>query len=82
MAPGSRKDQGGFYVKSTYIKKFVICESAIDAISLFALHPDSLVLSTSGINPNPAWLPRLINKGFDIHCGFDSDQTGDTIAIK
>ena len=82
MVPGSRKDQGCFYVKSPIIKKMVICESAIDAISFFALHSDSLVLSTSGINPNPAWLPRLINKGFDIHCGFDSDETGDTIANK
>ena len=82
MAPGSRKDKGCFYVKSPIINKVVICESAIDAISFFALHSDSLVLSTSGINPNPAWLPRLINKGFDIHCGFDSDETGDTIANK
>lgn len=82
MATGSRKDQGFFYVKSPNIKKMVICESAIDAISFFALHSDCLVLSTSGVNPNPAWLSRLINKGFDIHCGFDSDKTGDTFAYK
>jgi hypothetical protein len=82
LAPGSRKDLGCFYVKSTNIKKAVICESAIDAISFFALHPDCLVLSTSGVNPNPAWLPSLINKGFRIYCGFDSDKTGDAFAKK
>jgi hypothetical protein len=82
LAPGSRKDKGCFYVKSTNIKKVVICESAIDAISFFALHPDCLVMSTSGVNPNPAWLPELINKGFPIYCGFDADKTGDACADK
>lgn len=82
MAHGSRKDQGCFYVKSPNIKKVVICESAIDAISFFALHSDCLVLSTSGVNPSPAWLLKLINKGFDMYCGFDSDKTGDTFANK
>jgi hypothetical protein len=82
LAPGSRKDQGCFYVKSANVKKVVICESAIDAISFFALHSDCLALSTSGVNPNPAWLPRLINKGFRIYCGFDADNTGDACAHK
>jgi hypothetical protein len=82
MAPGSRKDLGCFYVKSTNIKKVVICESAIDAISFFALYSDCLVLSTSGVNPNPAWLPRLLNKGFHLYCGFDADKTGDAFADK
>ena len=82
LAPGSRKDLGCFYVKSTNIKKAVICESAIDAISFFALHSDCLVLSTSGVNPNPAWLPRLIKKGYHIYCGFDADKTGDACSKK
>lgn len=82
MAPGSRKDQGCFYVKNANINKVVICESAIDAISFFALHSDCLVLSTSGVNPDPAWLPSLINKGFRIYCGFDADKTGDAFADK
>jgi hypothetical protein len=82
MAPGSRKDMGCFYVKTTNIKKAVICESAIDAISFLALCPDCMALSTSGVNPNPAWLPRLINKGLPIYCGFDSDKTGDAFANK
>ena len=82
MAPGSRKDLGCFYVKSPHINKVVICESAIDAISLFALHSDCLAMSTSGVNPNPVWFPKLINKEFDMYCGFDSDEIGDTIANK
>jgi len=82
LAPSSRKDKGCFYMKSPNIKKAVICESAIDAISFFALHSDCLVLSTSGVNPNPAWLPRLTNKGFRIYCGFDADKTGDAFADK
>lgn len=82
MAPGSRKDMGCFYVKSSNTKKVVICESAIDAISFIALHPDYLSMSASGVNPNPVWLPKLINKGFDMYCGFDSDDIGDTVANK
>jgi hypothetical protein len=82
LAPGSRKDQGCFSVKSTNINKAVICESAIDAISFFALHPDCLALSTSGVNPNPPWLPRLLNRGFPVYCGFDADKTGDAFADK
>ena len=76
MAPGSRKDLGCFFVKRSNTKKAVLCEFAIDAISYFALQPNCLALSTSGVNPNPAWLPLLIEKGFDIYCGFDSDDTG------
>ncbi len=33
-----------------------------------------------GANPNPAWLSSLIEKGFDIYCGFDSDDTVDSLA--
>ncbi len=80
MAPGSRKDLGCFFIKSSNTKKAVLCESAVDAISYFALHPNCLALSTSGANPNPAWLPLFIEKGFDIYCGFDSDHTGDSIS--
>ena len=82
MSPGSRKDLGCFYVKSSNTMKAVLCESAIDAISYFSLHPNCMALSTSGVNPNPAWLPILIEKGFDIYCGFDSDETGDSLANK
>jgi len=80
MAPGSKKDLGCFYVKSSNTKKAVLCESAIDAISYFALEQNCIALSTAGANTNPAWLSILIEKGFDIYCGFDSDDTGDSLA--
>jgi len=80
MAPGSRKDMGCFFVKRSNTKKAVLCESAIDAISYFALHPNCIALSTSGANPDPTWLSILIKKRFDISCGFDSDKTGDSTA--
>jgi hypothetical protein len=82
MATGSRKDLGCFYVKGSNTRKMVLCESAIDALSCFTLHPDVISLSTSGANPNPAWLTIFINKGFEIYCGFDADETGDRLATK
>jgi len=82
MSPGSRKDLGCFYVKSPNARKVVLCESAIDAISYIALHPHCLAISTSGANPNPVWLKSLINKGFEIYCGFDADEPGDNLANK
>ena len=80
LAPGSRKDLGCFYVKTAGATKVVLCESAIDAISYFALQPNCTALSTAGVNPNPGWLSILVGKGFDIYCGFDSDDTGDALA--
>ena len=80
MACGSRKELGAFYVKSPKPGKMVICESAIDAISYFALHTDCLAISTSGANPNPGWLSLFIKTDLDIYCGFDSDEVGDRVA--
>ena len=82
MAKGSRKDLGCFYVKNPHPLKMVLCESAIDALSFFTMYPNRLCVSTSGANPNPAWLPLFLAKGFEIHCGFDSDETGDALAAK
>jgi 5S rRNA maturation endonuclease (ribonuclease M5) len=82
MATGSRKDLGCFYIKRSHTNKMVLCESAIDALSCFALNRDFITLSTSGANPNPAWLTTFINKGFEIYCGFDADETGDSLADK
>ena len=82
MAHGSKKDRGCFYVKMLNSKKMILCESAIDAVSCFALYPDFTTLSTSGVTPNPPWLPALINKGFEIYCGFDSDEVGDAFSDK
>lgn len=82
MVPGSNKGLGAFYVKSQNTKKIVLCESAIDALSYFALHPDYMAVSTSGVNPRPAWLPIFIAKGFEIYCGFDNDEAGERAAVK
>jgi len=82
MAPGSRKDLGCFYVKGSNTKKMVLCESAIDALSCFTLNQDVISISTSGVTANPAWLTTFINKGFEIYCGFDADETGDAFADK
>ena len=82
MAPGSRKDLGCFYVKGSNTKKMVLCESAIDALSCFTMNQDVITLSTSGVTANPAWLTTFINKGFEIYCGFDADETGDAFADK
>jgi len=65
----------------------VLCESAIDALSCRALHPDFGCLSTSGARPDPGWLPALITLGLPIYCGFDADPpvmpwpSGCTISI-
>jgi hypothetical protein len=80
MAPGSRKDRGFFGGLTTTSHPIVLCESAIDALSCQALHPDYRCLSTSGARPAPAWLAALIAQGGPIYCGFDADSTGDTMA--
>ena len=80
MAPGSQKDLGYFSVPAPGVKTAILCESAIDAISCFELHPRCLCVSTSGARPNPHWLPSFIYEGFEIYCAFDSDSTGETMA--
>lgn len=80
MSPGSRKDLGCFSVTLCPSRKVVLCESAIDALSCLTLHKECIAMSTSGAHPSPAWLPVLLGKGFEIYCGFDSDETGDSLA--
>lgn len=82
MAPGSRKDLGYFSIKCANSKVVVICESAIDAVSYFAMNRKCIAVSTSGVNSNPGWLSHAIEKGYQIYCGFDSDETGDLYADK
>lgn len=80
MAPGSQKDLGYFSVQAANATRVILCESAIDAISCWLLHPASLCLSTSGARPNPGWLPALFAQHLDVYCGFDADATGDAMA--
>jgi hypothetical protein len=81
MAQGSRKDLGYFSVPASDAKTIVLCESAIDALSCFTLHPGTLCISTAGARPNPRWLaPLLSSAGPVVCCGFDADPTGDHMA--
>jgi hypothetical protein len=77
MAPGTRKDSGYFWVGAKGPKRVVLCESAIDAISCYMLYPDRVCISTSGARPNPSWLPVILDRGYEVNCGFDADPPGD-----
>ena len=88
MAPGSQKDLGFFSVpvlspslpSATTPSAIILCESAIDALSCFVLHPGCRCISTAGARPNPHWLADLIVTGIPVLCGFDADATGDARA--
>jgi len=80
LAPGSRKDLGCFALPIEPRSTVVLCESAIDAISCFALHPGYRCLSTAGARPDPSWLRPILDQGCQVYCGFDADPTGDTMA--
>ncbi len=80
LAPGSRKDLGFFSFPADPLRTVVLCESAIDALSCFALAPGRRCLSTAGARPNPPWLRELIAQTPEVLCGFDADATGDHMA--
>jgi len=80
MAPGTRKDLGYFWMGAPGSRQIVLCESAIDAIRCFQMYPQYLCLSTSAVRANPPWLRGLIARGYEMHCGFDADEPGDTAA--
>jgi hypothetical protein len=78
LAPGSNRDTGYFWVGIPGVRKIIICESAIDAISCHQIHSDSICISTAGVRPDTPWLVPLIAHGYAIHCGFDDDAPGET----
>ncbi len=80
MASGTRKDSGYFWIGPQDPRGIILCESAIDAISCCQLYPDRICISTSGARANPGWLGSLIDHGYEIHCGFDADDPGETAA--
>lgn len=80
MAPGTCKDSGYFWVGQGDNITIVLCESAIDAVSCCQLDGGCICISTSGVRSNPAWLRGLIARGYQIYCGFDADEAGDTAA--
>lgn len=80
LAPGSQKDLGFFSIPLAALPEIILCESAVDAISCFALHPQHRCISTAGARPNPHWLAALLAQGHRVFCGFDADATGDNMA--
>jgi hypothetical protein len=83
MAPGSRKDLGGFRIGEIARATAVyLVESAIDAVSLFRLRQDAgerghVVVSTAGTRKNvPPFLTKLAD-GVRRICAFDNDHAGD-----
>jgi len=80
MAPGSRKNLGYFSIRDAVFRGITLCESAIDAVSCFLIHPHHWCISTAGARANPAWMPDIISLGIPVHCGFDADPTGDNMA--
>jgi len=87
LAAGSQKDSGFFSIPAeprsaplSTGRQVILCESAIDAISCFALHSQCRCLSTAGARPNPRWLRSLLDQGGEIYCGFDADPIGDDMA--
>jgi hypothetical protein len=80
LAPGSRKDLGYFSVPAQPRPRLILCESAIDALSCWALHPEHGCISTAGARPDPRWLRPLLEQGRQIACGFDRDAAGEAMA--
>jgi len=83
LAPGTRKDAGYFWIgepgnSTSRSKTIVLCESAIDAISCYQLDRSRICLSMAGARPDARWLALLLSASYDIHCGFDDDEAGDT----
>lgn len=88
MAPGSKKDAGGFRIgKLAKAAVVYLVESAIDAISLSKLRAldgerDFAVISTAGTTPEPrTWFANLADTVRRV-CAFDNDKPGDEAAQK
>ena len=80
LAPGTRRDAGYFWIGNTSSERIVLCESAIDAISCFQLQVcgECICISTAGVRTTAPWLYPLLNRGYQIYCGFDADEAGET----
>lgn len=87
LAPGTCKNAGYFWIGDPGAQQIVLCESAIDAISCFQLHAGRqdaqlpracICISTAGVRPDAPWLYPLLARGYEIYCGFDTDEPGET----
>ena len=79
-APARTWDTSGSVTPGS--REIVLCESAIDAMSCFQIHPQRICISTSGVRADPPWLDGLLARGYDIFCGFDADGPGDAAAAR
>ena len=84
LAPGTRRDAGYFWIGNTSSQRIVLCESAIDAISCFRLQPcgECICISTAGVRTTAPWLYPLLNRGYQIYCGFDTDEAGERASCR
>ena len=80
MARASRKAAGYFAAGSAKARELILCESAIDAISLHVMRPTARCISTAGACPDRPWIAPLLATGARVLCGFDADNAGDTFA--
>lgn len=86
MAAGSQRGAGFFTLPHPKPKRLVVVESAIDALSYHALHPQegALIVSTAGVMP---YCPKLLELA-QLHCiseisiAYDSDDAGESNAEK
>jgi hypothetical protein len=87
LAPGTCKNTGFFWIGDPDSQHIVLCESAIDAIRCFQLHTGHrtaplprpcLCISTAGVRSDAPRLYSLLARGYRIHCGFDTDEPGET----
>jgi len=77
LAPGTRKELGYFWIGAQGSREIVLCESAIDAMSCFQMHPQRICISTSGVRADPPWLHVLLARDYELYCGFDAEQVFD-----
>lgn len=84
LAPGTRRDAGYFWIGNTSSERIVLCESAIDAISCFQLQVcgECICISTAGVRTSAPWLYPLLNRGYQIYCGFDADEAGERASCR
>ena len=91
LAPGSCKNAGYFWLGHREAQHIVLCESAIDAISCFQLQTQlptpplpaqCICISTAGVRSDAPWLRPLLTRGYQIHCGFDTDEPGEAASCQ
>ena len=60
-------------------KTAILCESAIDACSIKARRPDSLVIAVGGNLTDPHSLKKHLSDGIKVYTAFDADEAGEEL---